>query len=191
MPLVSWGRAKACDPGPMQRLIMRKVREVLRLRHLGLSQRQIAIALSIAPSTVVDSLRRAGDPELTCERAEQQRDAELEMAMFRKRRRVGAVERVSLDFPRVHRELFRTGVTLQFLWEEYRDAALSRHDPRPPYRYSQFCRLYGAWRGILKPTMREVHRAVEKAFIDYTGKRPCIMEVWLYPLARGCAQSVH
>jgi len=176
LPLVSWARAKACDPGPMQRLIMRKVREVLRLRHLGLSQRQIAIAVSIAPSTVVDYLRRAGDAELAWERAEQQSDAELEAAMFRTRRRVEAVERVTLDFPRVHRELSRTGVTLHLLWEEYRDAALSRHDPRPPYRYSQFCRLYGAWRGLLKPTMRQVHRAGEKAFIDYSGKRPCIME---------------
>lgn len=160
----------------MQRLIMRKVREVLRLRHLGLSQRQIAVAVSIAPSTVVDYLHRARAAGLTWEQSEHQTDSELEAAMYRSRRVVQAAERSPLDFARVHRELTRPGVTLQLLWEEYREAAISRRDPRPPYRYSQFCRLYGAWRGSLKPTMRQVHQAGEKAFIDYSGKKLRIVE---------------
>jgi len=38
--------------------------------------------------------------------------------------------------------------------------------------YSQFCELYRRW---LKPrglTMRQVHRAGEKLFVDYSGKKP-------------------
>jgi transposase len=68
----------------------------------------------------------------------------------------------------------RAGVTLQLLWVEYRDAHL--HDPRErrPYGYSQFCELYATYRGRLDVTMRQTHRAGEKLFIDYSGKRPAI-----------------
>ena len=35
--------------------------------------------------------------------------------------------------------------------------------------YSQFCELYRAWKGRLSPTMRQVHVAGEKVFVDYAG----------------------
>ena len=45
---------------PAERAPMRKVREVLRLRHaLGVSERQIAITIGISRSTVGEYLRRA------------------------------------------------------------------------------------------------------------------------------------
>ena len=37
------------------------------------------------------------------------------------------------------------------------------------YAYSL---LYGRWAQKLKPSMRQVHRAGEKTFIDFSGKRP-------------------
>ena len=46
---------------PAERAPMRKVREVLRLRHaLGLSERQIAVSVGVSRSTVAEYLRRAG-----------------------------------------------------------------------------------------------------------------------------------
>ena len=45
---------------PAERAPMRKVREVLRLRHaLGVSERQIAITIGVSRSTVGEYLRRA------------------------------------------------------------------------------------------------------------------------------------
>ena len=45
---------------PAERAPMRKVREVLRLRHaLGVSERQIAITVGVSRSTVGEYLRRA------------------------------------------------------------------------------------------------------------------------------------
>jgi len=45
---------------PAERAPMRKVREVLRLKHgLGLSERQIAASVGVSRSTVADYLRRA------------------------------------------------------------------------------------------------------------------------------------
>jgi transposase len=45
-----------------------------------------------------------------------------------------------------------------------------------PYRYSQFCELYASWRGKQRLSMRQVHRAGEKLFVDYSGKRPHIVD---------------
>jgi transposase len=70
-----------------------------------------------------------------------------------------------VDCEHVHRELARKGVTLQLLWEEYASAHGSQ-----AYKYSQFCEHYHRFRSRLKRSMRQVHRAGEKLFIDYSGK---------------------
>jgi hypothetical protein len=59
------------------------------------------------------------------------------------------------DWPAIHRELRRKGVTLQLVWEEYRAA----HPDG--YGRSWFCELYRAWEGRLSPTMRQPHVAGE------------------------------
>lgn len=86
-----------------------------------------------------------------------------------------SLPRAPIDLQWVHDELRRTGVTLQLLWTEYVEAAQAR-DGEPPYQYTQFCELYHRWRGRLDLVMRQTHRAGEKAFIDYSGKRPSIVD---------------
>jgi len=54
----------------------------------------------------------------------------------------------------------RPGVTLQLLWEEHRGA----HPDG--YGYSRYCELYRAWEGRLSPTMRQLHIAGERMFVD-------------------------
>ena len=70
----------------------------------------------------------------------------------------------------MHQELKRVGVTLQLLWEEYAQAAPTG------YRYSQFCAIYRRWVRQLRPSMRQVHRAGEKTFLDFSGKKPTIVD---------------
>jgi transposase len=60
--------------------------------------------------------------------------------------------------------LKRKGVTLTLLWEEYQAG-----DPHA-YRYSHFCELYRHWAGKQKLSMRQVHKAGEKLFVDYAGQ---------------------
>jgi hypothetical protein len=86
---------------------------------------------------------------------------------------------VTLSFSRyqwVHGELRRAGVTLQLLWAEYQESAGQRGDGARPYQYSQFCDLYASWRQKLAVSMRQVHRAGKKAFVDYSGKKPSIVD---------------
>ncbi|HAP2025471.1 TPA: IS21 family transposase, partial [Escherichia coli] len=74
-------------------------------------------------------------------------------------------ERVLPDVLSIHRELRRKGVTLQLLWEEY----LAAHAGQPTYRYTQFVEHYRRYAQTLKRSMRQLHRAGEKLFIDYAG----------------------
>ncbi len=55
------------------------------------------------------------------------------------------------------------------LWEEYQT------DKQYPYRYSQFCELYRRWARKQKLSMRQIHKAGEKLFVDYAGHTPPIV----------------
>ena len=62
---------------------------------------------------------------------------------------------------------------LTLLWNEYVEA--SHQGPTmgmAPYGYSQFCDLFARYQGQVDLTMRQEHRAGEKVFIDYSGKKP-------------------
>ena len=54
---------------PRKRTTMRKIREVVRMRQLGLSQRQIAVSVGLGKATVWDYLRRYEGSGLTWEAA--------------------------------------------------------------------------------------------------------------------------
>lgn len=154
---------------------MRKIREVLRLKYNGRSQREIASSVGVAVGTVSGQLRRAADAGMTWERAQSMTDAELEAALFRDAGRNVGASRAAIDYGHVHAELSRPGVTLQLLWVEYQEGVAARGAGVKPYQYSQFCELYGAWRVRLRPSMRRVHRAGEKVFVDYSGRKPHIV----------------
>lgn len=160
----------------MVRLPMRKVREVLRLKAAGRSHRQIASALCISSGAVSAHAKRAERAGMTWQAASALTDAEVEGALFRDGGRTQPHARHAIDFAHVHHELHRDGVTLQLLWEEYSAASSPLTGGALPYRYSQFCELYAAWRRRLLPTQRQVHRAGEKAFIDYSGRRLCLTD---------------
>jgi len=156
---------------------MRKIREVLRLKfeqHRG--HRQIAASCGIGVATVSEYLKRARDRDVDWGAAAQLSDAELESRLYAKAQHGGLVERATVDFVWVHRELRRTGVTLQLLWAEYFEAAQRQTASKQAYQYSQFCARYVEWRSKLDLVMRQVHRAGEKAFIDYSGKKPTIVD---------------
>jgi transposase len=155
---------------------MRKIREVLRLKFEQCrGHRAIAASCGVGVATVSEYLRRARDHGVGWVQAQALSDPELEARLFPKAQYSTPVERAAVDFAWVQRELRRSGVTLQLLWSEYVQAA-QRSGGAEPYQYSQFCALYTAWRSKLDVVMRQVHRAGEKAFIDYSGKKPTLID---------------
>jgi transposase len=155
---------------------MRKVREILRLHYeCHLTQRQISASAGVSKGAVSGYLGRARAVGLTWEQARELDDAVVEARLFRLIGRSEPPGRVPIDFAWVHRELRRIGVTLQQLWVEYREATVAGPATgATPYSYSQFCDLYSTFKSKVDVTMRQVHLAGEKVFIDYSGKKPHI-----------------
>ncbi|HJW82007.1 MAG TPA: IS21 family transposase [Thiobacillus sp.] len=149
---------------PAPRIIMRKIKDVLRLKlDAKLSHQQIAAALGISKGVVTKYVGLAAAAGLDWQSVRDADEAALE------RRLLVAPERprdhVQPDYGRLHQELRRKGMTLMLLWEEYR----ADHADRQTYAYSQFCDNYRRFARQLKRSMRQIHRAGEKLFIDYAG----------------------
>ena len=151
---------------PQKALSMRKIREVLRLRYdLGLRQQEIARSCSICQSSVHRYLERASAAGLRWPLPEDCDDRRLNELLFPggpTGERPPA--RAPLDFTEIHRQLqTHKHVTLQLLWEEYRQS-----QPEG-YRYSRFCELYRRWRRKQDLVLRQEHRAGAKMFVDWAG----------------------
>jgi transposase len=156
---------------PAQRLLMRQVREVLRLKHAcGQSERQIAAAVRISRTTVAEYLRRAAVSGITWPVPAGLDDAVLEARLFSPPFTPSEALRPQPDWARVHAELRRAGVTLMLLWQEYRAG-----QPEG-YGYSRFCDLYADWRGGVSPTMRQTHLAGDKLFVDFAGQTLAVID---------------
>jgi transposase len=148
-----------------KRLSMRKIREILRQKWvLRRSHREIARSLCKGTGTISVVASRAATAGLSWTDVEGLSDAELEGKLYPKPQ-VG--KRTHPDYAYIHTELRRPGVTLQLLHLEHLEA-----HPGDGCGYTQFCTHYKRWRGKQQRSMRQVHRAGEKTFIDYAGKKP-------------------
>ena len=152
---------------PTERMIMRKLKEVLRLKlECGLKHRQIERAVGVSVGAVSKYCRLAKLAGLSWPVIERLDDTEIER-LLQPVVQAGMVKRrrIEPDYAQVHRELKRKGVTLTLLWEEYRG------DPpgQWTYGYTQFTQRYHEFAASLKRSMRQTHLAGEKLFTDYAG----------------------
>ena len=146
------------------KLTMRHIQEILRLKHQNqLSIREIARSCGLPTSTVGDYLKRAEAAGIRWPLPEGQNESQLLERLLAHPPEVGASLALP-DWPAIHQELNRKGVTLQLLWQEYRQA-----QPEG-YGYSRFCELYQRWAGTLDPVLRQVHEPGEKMFVDWAGQ---------------------
>jgi transposase len=150
---------------PAERLTMRKIREVFRLKFdCKISNRQIAKSCNIARSTVAEYLFRFKQAALSWPLPPDIDDSQLEQLLYPKLSAVPADQRPLPDWTYIHQQLRHKSVTLMLLWQEHKEQY-----PQG-YQYSQFCYLYRQWAKKIDPVMRQEHRAGEKLFVDYAGQ---------------------
>jgi transposase len=143
---------------------MRKIKDVLRLKlDARLSHEQIAGSLGISKGVVAKYVGLAAAAGLVWQDVQACDDSTLERRLLVAPQRPRA--HVQPDYGRIHHEMRRKGMTLMLLWEEYQ----ADHADRQTYRYSQFCDNYRQFAKRLKRSMRQIHRAGEKLFIDFAG----------------------
>jgi transposase len=143
---------------------MRKIEDVLRLHFEGgRSNREIGQVVRISPTTVGDYLRRAKLAGLGWPLPDGMTELALEAALF-PMPAASKVKRPEPDWATVHREMGNKGVTLDLLWQAYRE----QHPDG--YQYSTFCEYYRAYAQALPVTLRQSHAPGERLFVDYSGQ---------------------
>ncbi len=150
----------------MRGITMRKISEILRLyfdAKLGI--RKIARSLNLSVGVVQKYVARAKAHNLGWPLPPNMTEKEIELLL--KSSQPGMEKSIAkgrIDCSLIHDELKRKGVTLELLWEEYCQTE------RNPLSYSRYCYYYREWKKKQKRSMRQVHRAGDKVFIDYSGK---------------------
>lgn len=150
-----------------KKIDMRKVRELLHL-HLtkGISARQAAKIIGIGKTAASQYISGFKDSGLDYRSIELMTDTDLIQAINTLKETVNTrYKELSEEFEYLKKELTRKGVTLQLLWEEYKD----KHPDG--YGYSQFCHHYYHWRKDQKVSMHMEHKAGDKLFVDFTGTK--------------------
>ncbi len=143
-----------------ERLSMRKTREILRQRLvLDRAHRAISASVGLGVSTVGSMVRRAAAARLTWVEIEALTDDQLEAQLYPAAHPTAAPARPVPDWAAVHAERRRPGVTMELLHLEY-----VQREPGG-YRYSWFCHEYMLLAKRRGASMRQVHRAGEKAFV--------------------------
>ena len=146
-----------------ERLTLRKIREILRLKNAGLSNRAIARATQISNSTVGEYLRRAQTAGISWPVPENLGEDDLFRQLFPLPETDGKEERPLPKWETIRDELKKKGVTLKLLWIEYRE-----QHPNG-YGYTQFCDHYRNWAKTQTVTGRFAHQGGEVLEVDYSG----------------------
>ncbi len=144
---------------------MSKEKQILKLLSDGDSQRRIANILSVSRNTVASVLTAAKRSGLNFQELLQLDEKALFQTLFPEKAALPIL--VPPDYEKIHKELLRDGVTLILLWEEYVDEC--REAQKPPYMYSQFCKLYADYVDQNRLTMHIQHKPGDKLMVDWAG----------------------
>lgn len=142
------------------------VRQLISLKNQGLSNRKVAQLLHISRNTVngyTGIFERAG---LTFDQLLRLDDLELkELCAPESEVSPERYEALANQFDYFLNELKKPGCTLITLWNEYRKKQGN------PYGYTQFTHHFNQWASKVEASGKLHHKAGEKIFIDYTGKK--------------------
>jgi len=146
---------------------MREVRELLHLYfQQGFSGRKAAKVAGIGKTAASQYIAGFKNSGLAVSAISAISDSELiHLINIRKQTENPRYTTLEKLFPYFEKELKRVGVTLQLLWEEYQQTH------KEGYEYSQFCHHYYHWRKDSKVSMHMEHKAGDKLFVDFTGKK--------------------
>ena len=153
-------------------IAMNKLRNTLRLYTEGKGKKFIASYLGLSRNTVRKYIDRFTQSRLTYQEVQQLTDRKLyETFQLGEEKEVPDKMQVLLRFfPRMQRELKRPGVTRLLMWEEY----IGKYPDG--YGKTQFYRHYKKWQGTDKPAMHVDHKAGDKMYVDYAGKKLQIID---------------
>lgn len=156
-----------------RRTSMTKIREILRIhiKNPDFSERQISKLLNVSRPVVNKAIKDFKKTKLSFDEFISLSDDEiLDLINNNNICKSDKYRNLSERFPHMLKELKKVGVNRRVLWEEYREEFPNG------YSYSQFNYHFQVWRDSLNLTMHIEHKAGDKMFIDFTGKKMSITD---------------
>lgn len=144
---------------------MTKYREVLRLKSLGFSERNIALSVPCSRNTVSKVLKRAEEKGISWPLPEGITDGDLERQLSSSA--PSASSRRMPDYAYIRKELLKNGVSKKLLWTEYMEDC--RQAGEEPLMYSQFCYYLQQEEDKRRATMHINRKPAEQVEVDWAG----------------------
>lgn len=176
-------------------ILMTKVRQILRHHVQGAGSKQISKLTGVARNTVKRYIRQFTEESMTIEEIDRMSDYELDMrfAILTDIPLDPRLEQLQALFPSMEKQLKRRGVTMTQLWESY------KHQYPEGYGHTQFYKYYRLYSNQVKPVMVMEHKAGDKMYIDFAGKKLSITDsvtgeitqVEVYAAILGCSQLTY
>jgi len=141
------------------------IKEVLRLKYPGkLSNRKIELLGLASKSAISNYTARFKKSRLAIEAALVMEDDAL-FALFypELKQNQPKSSKPHPDWSTIHNELKKKGMTRQLLWQEYKE----QHPDG--LGITQFKEHYARYAKTLNPSMRQIHYAGDKLFVDFSG----------------------
>ncbi len=145
---------------------MSNIRHILRLHTQNQTQSEIIVQTGIPRFTLKKYIKDFKDNKLTFAEINELSDKDLEELFVKPENKVNEKLQTLYNlFPKIDKELKRKGVTRTLLWEEYK----SKYPDG--VGITQFDFHFSQWKARISPTMRQEHKAGDKLYIDFAGKK--------------------
>lgn len=141
-------------------------RDILRLKSLGYTNKDISASVHSSRNTIQEVLCIAEALQIKWPLDNDVSNYELESILYPERHKKDE-NRLLPDYPRIHAELAKKGVTLSLLWTEY--CVEARNAGKQPYMSTQFSENYRKWARVTKATMRIQHKPGDSMEVDWAG----------------------
>ena len=171
-----------------------KIKQLIRLYTQGKSINYISQQLGISRNTIAKYLTVFTKKNLTYDQVTQMSDIDF-ISLFEptvkeipKRRHL-----LTEEFKKLEKELKKPGSSRWHYWLEY-----SSNNPQA-YSYSRFCENYKQWIKRTNPSLHIEHKAGDKMYIDFAGKKLQIVDeitgeiklVEVFVSVLGCSQLTY
>ena len=154
-----------------KRIEVMDIKQLLTLKKQGISNRKAAQILQISRNTVNGYTKLFDETDYSYEELLKLTDAALrELCAPQSEVSQNRYEQLAGYFDYFLAELKKPGCTLLTLWHWY----LQKHPEG--YAYTQFTRHYNLWANKHQCSGKLNHKAAEKMFVDYTGKKLLIVD---------------
>jgi transposase len=145
---------------------MTDYREILRLKSLGVSERNIALSCPCSRNTVSKVLKRAEELAITWPLPSEQTNAVLEGILYPAGSSGIGIKKMP-EFTYIQKELLKNGVSKKLLWTEYLEEC--RLGGTEPLMYSQFCYYIQQDEQKRRATMHINRKPGEQVEVDWAG----------------------